>query len=138
MESKFESAVKLIPCSRQSVYERLSDLSNIEKVKDRLPEDKAKDLSFDRDSVTVSVAPVGSITLKIIERDEPKCIKFTTEQSPLPFNLWIQLLPVTDASCKMKLTIKAELNPFIRGMVSGPLQDGLEKIADTLAAIDFS
>lgn len=138
MESKFESAVKLIPCSRQSVYERLSDLSNIEKVKDRLPEDKVKDLLFDRDSVTVSVAPVGSITLKIIERDEPKCIKFTTEQSPLPFNLWIQLLPVTDASCKMKLTIKAELNPFIRGMVAGPLQDGLEKIADTLAAIDFS
>lgn len=138
MESKFESAVKQIPCSQQSVYARLSDLSNIEKVKDRLPEDKVKDLSFDRDSVTINVAPVGGITLKIIERDEPKCIKFTTAQSPLPFNLWIQLLPVTDASCKMKLTIKAELNPFIKGMVAKPLQDGLEKIADTLEAIDFN
>ena len=27
----------------------------------------------------------------------------------------------------MKLTVKAELNPFIRGMVSGPIEQGLEK-----------
>jgi hypothetical protein len=29
----------------------------------------------------------------------------------------------------MKLTIKAELNPFIKGMVSKPLQEGIEKKA---------
>lgn len=137
MESKFESGVKHIPYSCRAVFGRLSDMSNIEKVKDRLPQDKVKDLTFDRDSVTVSVPPVGGIRLKIIEREEPKCIKFVTEQSPLPFRLWIQLLPEGDEACKMKLTIKAELNPFIRGMVAGPLQDGIEKIADTLAMIEY-
>ena len=135
--SKFESNVKQIPYSQQSVYEKLSDLSNIEKVKDRLPEDKAKDLEFTSDSISISVAPVGRIQLQIIEREEPKTIKFETEQSPVPFNLWIQLLPVTDNSCKMKLTIKADLNPFIKGMVSKPLQQGLEKIADALTMIQY-
>ena len=38
--TKFESAVKVIPASQKAVYEKLSDLSNLEKVKDRLPQDK--------------------------------------------------------------------------------------------------
>ena len=135
--SKFESSVKQIPYAQTSVYEKLSDLSNIEKVKDRLPEDKAKDLEFTQDSISVSVAPVGRIQLKIVEREEPKTIKFETVQSPLPFNLWIQLLPTSEASSKMKLTLKADINPFIKGMISGPLQDGLEKIADMLAMIPY-
>ena len=54
--------------------------------------------------------------------------------SPLPFNLWVQLLPITDTSCKMRLTIKADLNPFVKGMISKPLQAGLEKLADAIAA----
>ena len=107
--SKFESSVKQIPYAQTSVYEKLSDLSNIEKVKDRLPEDKAKDLEFTQDSISVSVAPVGRI----------------------------QLLPTSEASSKMKLTLKADINPFIKGMISGPLQDGLEKIADMLAMINY-
>ena len=55
----------------------------------------------------------------------------------MPFTFWIQLLPVTDTTCKMKLTIKAELNPFIKGMVQKPLQEGIEKIADALQAIRY-
>ena len=38
--TKFESGVKVVPASQEAVYEKLSDLSNLEKVKDRLPEDK--------------------------------------------------------------------------------------------------
>lgn len=137
METKFESTVKQIACSQEQVYNMLSDLSNIEKVRDRLPEDKVKNLSFDKDSVTVSVAPVGGITLTIVDREPHKTIKFTTSQSPLPFNLWVQLLPVTETTCKMRLTVKAELNPLVRGMIAGPLQDGIEKMADALAQINY-
>ncbi len=116
----------------------LSNLQNIEKVRDRIPEDKLKDFSFDNDSISINVAPVGSIRMCIVEREEPKTIKFEAEQSPLPFNFWVQLLPVTEASCKMKLTIKADINPFIKGMISKPLQEGLEKIADALQLIKYS
>lgn len=135
--TKFESSIREIPYPQQRVYDVLSDLSNLEKVKDRIPEDKVKDLTFDSDSLSVSVAPVGSIRLRIVDREEPKCIKFETEQSPLPFNFWIQLLPVTATSCKMKLTIKAELNPFIKGLVKKPLEEGIERMADVLQAIAY-
>ncbi len=135
--TKFESSIKQIPYPQAAVYRNLSDLSNLERVRDRIPEDKVKDFSFDRDSVTISADPVGLITLRICEREEPKCIKFETAQSPLPFNLWIQVLPVTETTCKMKLTLKADIPFMLKGMVSGPLEDGLEKIADALAQIPY-
>lgn len=37
----------------------------------------------------------------------------------------------------MKLTIKADLNPFIKGMVKKPLEEGIEKIANALAMISY-
>lgn len=134
----FESSIRQIPFSQQNVYRMLSDLSNIEKVKDRIPTDKIKDFHFDSDSVEMNVPPAGKVKLVIVEREEPKCIKFESQDSPVPFNLWIQILPVTEQSSKMKLTIKAELNPFIRGMVQKPLQEGIEKIADVLQVINYS
>lgn len=138
MTSTFESSIREIQAPQQDVYNMLSNLQNIEKVCDRIPEDKLKDFSFDNDSISINVAPVGSIRMCIVEREEPKTIKFEAEQSPLPFNFWVQLLPVTEASCKMKLTIKADINPFIKGMISKPLQEGLEKIADALQLIKYS
>ena len=135
--STFESSIRQIPHPQQSVYAMLSDLANLERIRHRLPEDKLKDFSFDSDTLSVNVPPVGSIRLRIVDRDEPKCIKFETEQSPVPFNFWIQILPVTDTTSKMKLTIKADLNPFIKGMVKKPLQQGIEKIADALQMIKY-
>ena len=64
-------------------------------------------------------------------------IKFETQESPLPFNLSVQILPLDAATSKMKLTIKADINPFMAGMVKKPLQEGIEKIADALQAIQY-
>lgn len=134
---KFESGVKNIQASQEAVYQKLSDLNNLEKVKERLPEDKVKNLSFDADSMTVEVNPVGKITLRIVEKEPFKCIKFETAASPLPFNLWIQLLPVTATECKMKLTIGMDINPFMKAMVQKPLQEGLEKMTEMLSLIPY-
>ena len=137
MLTTFESTVRQIMAPQQRVYDMLSNLENIEKVRDRLPADKIESISFDRDSVSISVPPVGAVTMKVVDREEPKTIKFEAANSPVPFNLWIQLVPVTDDSCKMKLTIKAELNIFIKGMVQKPLQEGLERMADVLQNIPY-
>ena len=135
--TKFESSIKQIPYPVADVYRNISDLSNLDRVRDRVPQDKLQDFQFDSDSVQVSVAPVGTIKLRIVEREEPKCVKFEAEQSPVPFNLWIQVLPVSDAASKMRVTVQADIPFMLKGMVSGPLQDGVEKIAEALAQIPF-
>ena len=107
--NQFESKVVNIPYSQQRVYDMLSDLSHLEKVKDRIPEDKVKELKFDRDTVSINVAPVGDIAFKIIEREEPKCVKLEATTSPIPLTLWVQMLPTAEEASKMKLTLRTEL-----------------------------
>ena len=75
--------------------------------------------------------------MRIVERDEPTTIKFASENSPMSFNFWIQILPVSDTASKMKLTIDADIPFFAKGMVSGPLKEGIEKIAEALATIPY-
>lgn len=135
---KFESPIKVISAPQERVYEKLSDLSNLEKVRERLPEDKMKNLSFDTDSLSVEVAPIGQIVLQIVEKEPCKCIKFAATTSPIPFNLWIQILSVSQTECKIKLTVGMDgLNPFMKVMVQKPLQEGLEKLVEMLSMIQY-
>ena len=139
---QFESTVKHVPYSQERVYNKLSDLNNLEGVRERLDmvkdklEGKLEDMSFDRDSITLKVQGI-SLTLRIIEREPLKCIKFEGDKSPIPLNLWIQILPVTQEEAKMKVTIRAEVNMFMKAMVSKPLQEGVEKLADMLAMLPY-
>jgi hypothetical protein len=135
--TKFESSVKTISYSQESVYNKLSDLSNLEAVRDRLPQDKVKDLSFDTDSLSMQIPNVGQLTLKIIEREPCKCIKFETANSPLPFNMWIQIVALAANECKVRVTVGMEINPFMKAMVQKPLTEGLEKMVEMLSMIQY-
>lgn len=134
--TKIESTIREIAYPQQAVYNMLSDLSNIQKVQDKIPHEQVKDLTFTADSISISTQ-MGAVKMVIVNREAPREIKFETQESPLPFNFWIQILPVSETSSKIKLTIKADLNPFIAGMVKKPLQEGIEKIADALQLIHY-
>ncbi|MFC2738520.1 MAG: SRPBCC family protein [Prevotella sp.] len=134
--TKIESTIREIAYPQQAVYNMLSDLSNIQKVQDKIPHEQVKDLTFTADSISISTQ-MGAVKMVIVNREAPREIKFETQESPLPFNFWIQILSVSETSSKMKLTIKADLNPFIAGMVKKPLQEGIEKIADALQLIHY-
>ena len=142
MAVQFESSVKHIPYSQERVYNKLSDLNNLNSVHARLDEIKEKsggkleDMSFDQDSITIKVQGIA-LSLRIIEREPMKCIKFEGDKTPVPLNLWIQILPVSDSEAKIKVTIRAEVNMFMKAMVSKPLQDGVEKLADMLAVLPY-
>ena len=58
--------------------------------------------------------------MRIIEREPYKCVKFESEKSPVPMNLWIQILPVEAGQAKLKVTIRAEVNMFMKAMVAKP------------------
>jgi len=111
----FVSEQKSIPCGEERIYNTLSDLSNLEKFRDRIPADKIKSFTCDADSCTVSVDPVGEVTFNVIEREPFKTIKFITSKSPMPLTLWIQMKP----------------------MLQKPLQDAVDKLADMLTKIQY-
>ncbi len=135
--SQYESSVKQIPYSQERVYSKLQDLNNLAALQGKLPEDKVKEFTFDHDQATVDVPPIGKVTIRVVEREEPKCIKFEAVGSPIPINMWIQIIPDGSEASKMRVVAKAELNFMLRGMIEKPLKEGLEKIADTLSAVQY-
>ena len=51
--------------------------------------------------------------------------------------MWVQMLPVEEQTSKIRVTIDADIPIFLKGMVSKPLQEAVEKIADALAMIPY-
>ncbi len=135
--TEFVSEVKTIPHNDDRIFAMLSDLSNLERVKDRIPQDKVKNFEFDSDSCSFAVDPVGKINFQIVEREPNKTIKFATTNSPVPLFLWIQLKQIAENDTRMKITVRAELNPFLKPMVSKPLQDAVDKISTIVAALPY-
>ena len=135
--SQYESCVKNIPFPQTRVYAKLEDLNNLEGLKDKLPEDKVKDLTYSRDEATVNVPPMGNVTIKVVEREEPKCIKLEAVGSPIPINMWIQIIPDGEEASKMRVVAKAEVNFMLRAMIDKPLKNGVEKIAEALSLITY-
>ena len=135
--TSFESPVKTIAANVETVFETLSDLSNLERLRDRLPEDKISDFRCDRDNCSFSASPAGNIAIRIVEREPYKTIKLETVESPVPFFIWIQLLPTPEDNKAMKLTLRAERNPFICGIISKPLQEGINKNGEAINHIPF-
>ena len=153
--TKYESKIKQINAPVESVYATLSNLENLrpmlenarnsEAVKEKIREagqDPAQletldEVTLTPDRISFPAPMVGEVALAVVEREENKCIKFQTEQSPVEANLWIQVLPVTDTTSKMRLTLKADLNPMIKMMIGSKLEKGLDQFADMLAMIPY-
>lgn len=157
--AEYKSTVHVAPFPQQRVYDRLSDLTFLALIRDNIDNpdarqrildqaqgkmtadqldkaaEKIRQMQIDRDSVT-SDSPVGQITLRIVEREEPKCVKFALEGAPVQANLWIQMLPQGD-QCAMRVTLRAELNFFIKQMVGKKLEEGTEGLARMLASIPY-
>ena len=165
-ECKYESKITSAPCSAAQIYRVLSNLENLRPIiqaaqdNDMLRQqmeqagqdpsvlEKLKDVQLTEDYIGIPAPMVGEISMRIIEREENKTIKFATDQSPVDANMWIQVLPTTAAvnvpvgvpvepATKMRLTLKADLNPMIKMMVGSKLKDGIDKFADMLAMIKY-
>lgn len=135
--AEYISEIKTILYSDQEIFTVLSDLRKLDLIKDKIPQDKIKDFSYDQDSCTVTVDPIGKVRFVIVEREPNSTIKFEAEQLPFKLNLWVQLKQSAEQETKMKLTIKADINAFLKPMISKPLQNGLDKMADMLATLPY-
>lgn len=151
--SKYESEIKYIPQPQETVYARISDLRGLQALREGLdnpdmaakmaahvPADKLEEarrylegMEFDADWLSLST-PVGQLRLVVAEREAPKCVKLASEGAPLQLYVWIQLLSHGENETKMRVTVGAEVNFFMKGMVSKPLQQAADGLANILAA----
>jgi len=130
--TQFEGPVKAIPYDAMVVYNFLSDFTHFEHL---LPPDKVTDWESDGVSCRFKVNGVGEVGLRIVDKEPGKTIKFSTDgKTPFNFFLWIQLKEKAPADSRVKVTVKADLNPMMKMMVSSPINKFLEVLTEAIAS----
>lgn len=156
--SDYVSQIKTINASQEAVYNKISYLSNLGALKERLAnpdaaqalnaqfgEDKAaaamqylQNVSFTPDTIEVGGTPVGALKFQIVEREEPKCVKLEGVGTPIPLTLWAQVISKGEKEAALRVTLRAELNFFMRQMVGKHLQQAADGLADILSKINYN
>jgi len=135
--TEFVSDVKTILFNDVVVYRVLSDPRKLELVKERIPEDKIKDFTFDEESISFRVDPIGEVRFLVVERELNKLVKFKSEKLPFDVFLWIQLVSKAEKDTRLRMTLQADLNPFIKGMVEKQMKETVDKISDALSQLPY-
>lgn len=138
-ETKYESKITSAPCSAQQIYRIMSNLQNLERVRDMIPKDKIQEMEIEPDRVRIKVDGLAQkITIAIVDRIENDTVKFGAEGIPMDANFWIQLKELAPNDTRIKLTVKADIPIMFKMMIGKKLQDGLDQAADMLAQFPYS
>ena len=161
--NKYESTVKTVCAPVERVYARLSDLTSLQALKEKVddprfeeiintqvPADKRptpeqfeklrnniRKMELTTDTLSGHIGPLGDITVRVVERAEPKLVKMELEGAPIAVTMWIQMLPSDEATSRLKVTLGAELNFFIRKMIESKIEKASEGLAQFLSQIPY-
>ena len=139
MASKYESKIGKIPYNDQLVYSVLSNLENLQRFMDAIPQDKVKELEITPDAIRMKIDGLAQkFTIRIVEKEEYKTIKFGVDNLPMDVNMWIQLKQVAEQDTRIKLTIKADIPMMFRMMFEKKLQQGLDQAVDMLCQVPYA
>ena len=137
-EIKYESKIGQVHANAADVFAVLTNLENLERFKDVIPQDKIKELEITRDSVRFKVEGLGpKVSIGIVDQEENKTIKYGAQNIPIPLNAWIQLKQVDEMDTRMRITVKTDLPAMFRMMIDKKMQTGLDQAVDMLCNIKY-
>lgn len=138
-EQKYESKIQSIPAPVDKVYPALSNLKNLERVRELIPADKVQEMDITEDAVKFKVDGLAQkVAIRIVDKIENDTIKFGLDNMPMTANFWIQLKEVAPNDTRVKLTVKADIPVFFRMMIEKKLQQGLDDAAVMLTQFPYT
>ena len=140
----YKSDINRINCNISTVFAKLSNPSifqeQIEKNLDRMPDDARENLSkvkFEPDGISIE-SPMGPLKMAIQEAVEPNKIVFGAAQSPVAFNLIINLTEVDEENTDSETHLQLDLPIMIRAMVGGKLKDAAKMFGEMLTKLPYN
>lgn len=127
--TNLKSAEVSIAKSQAELYEFLSDFNNFGKF---MPE-QIKDWQSGKDEFSFSFPGIGKLGMKLKEKSPNDLIKIEPNgKSPVDFNLNCHLKEKSAAETLFQITLDADLNPMLKMLAQGPLQNFIDKLANRL------
>ncbi len=132
IESKTGSSVNRVA----DIYTFISDFRNFNNF---IPADKVSDWQADKDHCSFRLDMLGKFKLDVIEKEENKLIKITSDPklSQYNFNFWIQLKEQAEDDTRIKITIEPLINQFLMSMVKSPLKAFADSLIEEMENFEF-
>ena len=137
-ELKYESKIGQINANATDVFAVLTNLENLQRFAEHIPQDKVKELEITRETIRFKVDGLAQkISIGIVDQEEYKMIKYGAENIPVPLNAWIQLKQMNEMDTRIRITIKTDMPIMFRMMLDKKLQAGLDQAVDMLCNIQY-
>ena len=145
MES-YKSDAQRIACDINTVYSKLSNpavfQAQIDANRDNLPPEAIENLDkvkFEADAIAIE-SPMGPLRLAVNNEQcqEPNRIVYSAAQSPVAFNMVIELQPCGEQETTSIAALELDLPQFMRAMVGGQLKQAADKFGELLAKLPYS
>ena len=127
------SKIGKIQNQQERIFKFLSDFRNF----DRLVPPETENWSSTEDTCRFKVKG-QHIGLEIMDREPNKTIKIrSSDDSALPFLLWIQLLEKDAYDTRVRLTIHSEVNMMMKLAIKKQLKKALDQLVDQMSIIPY-
>ena len=132
--SVYESRTGKLATGSKQVFSFLTDMRNFRRF---LPEDVIENWQASADECSFEVSPVGRSEIKIVRKDPHDTVKYAGYGlNNTEFHLWVQMKEVKEKDTRVKLTIKADLNPGLKMIASKPIREFLDKLVKGMEDFD--
>lgn len=130
--TRIESKEVTIPRPVGAVQVFLEDMNHFRQL---LPQDRISEWTSDGVSCSFKVQGAATIGLRLDGGEPGKLVRMkSTERSPFPFTLDVHL-KAEDGHTRAHQVFEADLNPILKMMVTSPLKNLFDHIADKMVAI---
>lgn len=129
----------------ERVYDKLSDLSNLQAVLDQVPADSIpadkrqmfENVKITADTIAIPAGPVGEIKMRVTDRMPYSLIQLTGEGTPVPMNLQLEIEPDGAEACTVQVAFHLEIPAMLKPMVHGPLKKVADQFVQVMGSIPF-
>ena len=128
--TNIESKHGIVSRQPYELYMSFTDLSNFARM---LPEDKRDMITADMDTLTATVQGFN-IGVKVHQRVPYSRIELVDYGAPFAFHIVLHFEPAAENAYNTDfwITIEADLNLMMKMMLSGKIQEALDKVVDGL------
>lgn len=144
--TSYSSPEVTLPASAEQVFDRLSNLQNLQGLLDKVPADKIpedkrqmfENIIITPDSIQIPGGPMGNLTFKVSEKLKPSLISLNGEGVPVKMSVDLHISPLSESSSQAKVVFNIDIPALLKPMIGGQIQKIANQFGDVLGAIPFA
>lgn len=126
--------------SAHALYRKVENPENLRQLlssipAEQIPEEQRKQLEqieVTPDSIVLPGGPVGSVTLRVAERQDPTLVRFEGVGMPVKMELLFKIYPLNEEMCQAQVELELDVPMMLKPMINGPMQKMVNQFSNLL------